>query len=63
MAFYWTDKYKNTKDILPWLKDEKNKIAIEIVYNPSSLLRKIKKYSKEYFIRRGIFSDSRRWPS
>ena len=48
MAFYWTDKYKNTSAILPWLKDESNPVAIEIVFNPSSLLKKIKKYFKQF---------------
>ena len=45
IAFYWTDKYKNTSAILPWLKDETvNPVAIEIVFNPerSSLLKKLK---------------------
>ncbi len=60
MAFYWTDKYKNTSAILPWLKDESNPVAIEIVFNPSSLLKKIKKYSKQFEkIRNGQDKDGK----
>mgnify|MGYP001220500844 CR=1 FL=1 len=45
MAFYWNDKYKSKSDILPWLKDEKNRTTIKFVMNPKILLKELKKYA------------------
>jgi uncharacterized protein with ParB-like and HNH nuclease domain len=48
MAHYWTDRYRNKNEILPWLKDDKNTLGQKIIFNPDDFLKELRKSTDQF---------------